>query len=121
MHSSNEEEKVIGLAKLLDEHKTENTVVLNMGKKNSFTDYFVISTVRSQTHLKGLVDRVLRYLKDNNISVLHGVKKPDNVGWLLIDCGYFVIHLFENEMRDFYDLEKLWFKSELMYQSSKSS
>lgn len=118
---SRNEQKVLEIAKLLEEHKTENTIVLNIGEHSSFTDYFIITTVRSQAHLKGLVDRILRYLKDNKIKLFHGIKKYENAGWLLLDCGYFVIHLFENEMRDFYDLEKLWFKSKLMYQSSKSS
>ena len=120
MNNSNEN-KVIEIAQIMDEHKTENTVVLNLKKHSSFTDYFIITTVRSQTHLKSLVDRIIRYLKDNNITLLHGVKKFDKIGWLLLDCGYFVIHLFEDEIRRFYDLEKLWFKSELLYQSSKSS
>jgi len=112
---------VLEIARLLDQHKTENTVVLNLKENSSFTDYFIITTVRSQTHLKGLVDHILIYLKENDLSLLHRIKKLDNTGWLLMDCGYFVIHLFENETREFYDLEKLWFKCELMYQSSKSS
>ncbi len=118
---NNNVENVLDIAKLLDDHKTENTVVLNLRENSSFTDYFIITTVGSQTQLNGLVGHILKYLKANKISLLNSNKKMDKMGWLLIDCGYFVIHLFETEMREFYNLEKLWFKCELMYHSSKSS
>lgn len=110
---------VLAIARLLDEHKGEDTVVLNL--VSSWTDFFIITTVRSQVHLKGLVRRLTDFLSANHIEALNRHKKVGESGWVLIDCGDFVVHLMEKELRSFYELEKLWFNSSLIYQSSKSS
>ena len=111
--------KVLAIARLLDEHKAEDTMVLNVA--NSWTDFFIITTVRSQVHLKGLVRRLADFFAVNHIEALNRHKNVGESGWVLIDCGEFVVHLMDKEMRSFYELEKLWFNSSLIYQSSKSS
>ncbi len=113
--------KVIELAKLLDEHNGKDTVVLDIHEQSSWTDYFVISTVNSQAHMRGIVRYVRGFLKDNSIEPLNRHKHISEDGWVLIDCGDFVVHLMNDETREFYDLERLWYSGKPLYHSSKSS
>jgi ribosome-associated protein len=113
--------KVLEISRLLEEHLGEEVKALYIGEMSSWTDYFVISTVRSSTHLKGLLRSLQEYFAAHHIVPLTPRKSlRDHEGWVLIDCGDFVIHLLDQEHREFYELEKLWFRNELIY-SSKSS
>jgi ribosome-associated protein len=114
-------EHAIKIAQLLVEHKAIDTTVLDVGEMSSWTNFFIICTVRSQAHLKGLIEHVNEYFHTNKIKALNSLKNSADQGWVLIDCGTFIIHLMAQEKRDFYELEKLWFNSELLYHSSSSS
>ncbi len=109
------------IAGVIEEHRGEETVVIDVSQESSWTDYFIISTVNSVGHLKGVVRHVKQYLRDRDVEILHRHKRMAEDGWELIDCGYMVIHLMSREMREFYDLEKLWFNGEELFHSSKSS
>jgi ribosome-associated protein len=109
------------VGQLIDDHKGENTVVIDVREQSSWTSFFVISTVNSVGHLKGLTRQIKNFLSEKDVNVLHRHKRIAEDGWELIDCGFMVIHLMSEEMRQFYDLEKLWFSGELLYQSSNSS
>jgi ribosome-associated protein len=109
------------MGRLIDMHKGEDTVVIDVSEQSSWTDFFIISTVNSLGHLKGVVKHIKSHLREKNIPLFHRHKRITDEGWELIDCGFFVIHLMDNEMREFYELEKLWFNGEVVYQSSKSS
>ena len=75
------------------------------------TDYFVIVSVNSSTHWQGLYKDVKNYIKDNDLEIhVTNRKSPDGDDWNLIDLGPIVIHLMSPAAREFYDLEKLWFK-----------
>ncbi len=115
-------EAALAAARLIDEHKGEDTVVLGIGGVSSFADYFVISTARSSAHLAGLHRELEAFLRDRGMRPLNrGHKSGGESGWLLLDCGDLVIHLMEKEQREFYDLERLWFKAERLSYWSKSS
>jgi ribosome-associated protein len=115
-------EAALSAARLIDEHKGEDTVVLDISGVSSFADYFVISTARSSAHLAGLHRELEALLKQQGIRPRNGGHKSGGEsGWLLLDCGDFLIHLMEKEQRDFYDLERLWFKAERLSYWSKSS
>jgi ribosome-associated protein len=102
-------------------HRGNDTVVIDVSEQSSWTDFFIISTVNSLGHLKGLVKHIKAHLREKNVPLFQRHKRVTEEGWELIDCGFLVIHLMDGEMRDFYELEKLWFNSEVVYQSSKSS
>ncbi|MBN1697494.1 MAG: ribosome silencing factor [Spirochaetales bacterium] len=112
---------VLDIGNLIDEHKGKETIVLYVGDMCSWTDYFVITTVRSDAHLKGLLRSLSEYFDANNIVPINARKNINEKGWVLIDCGNFVIHLMESEQREFYELERLWFKGEVIFHSSRSS
>lgn len=109
------------VACFIDEHKGLNTIALDLGEHCSFTDCFVISTVSSEGHMRGLYRNVREYLAEKKIDLMNKKKNIDDEGWLLIDCGNLVIHLMTDEKRQFYDLERLWFESVVLYQSSSKS
>jgi ribosome-associated protein len=112
---------VLEIARLLEDHRGEHVRALYVGEMSTWTDYFIIATVRSAAHLKGLLRFLEEYLAENAIVPLTPRKTSrKEEGWTLIDCGSFVVHLMDQEHRDFYELEKLWFRNELIY-SSKSS
>jgi len=111
-------EHAIKIAQLLAERLAIDTTVLDVGEMSSWTNFFVICTVRSQAHLKGLIEHMNEYFHANNIKKLNSLKNSADQGWVLIDCGTIVIHLMAREKREFYELEKLWFNSEQLYHSS---
>jgi ribosome-associated protein len=116
-------EAALSLTDEISAHKGENPILIDLSGKSDWTDFFLISTVSSLGHLKGLVRNVKEKLSELNIEVLHRHKRIADDGWELIDCGFLVIHLMTKEMREFYDLERLWFEGTILYpdHSSKSS
>jgi ribosome-associated protein len=109
-------------ARLLADHKGEDTVVLDLREVSPIADFFIITTARSSAHMAGLERELTVFLRAQGIRPRNGGHKGrGETGWLLMDCGDFVIHLMEKEQRDFYDLERLWFKAERVSYWSKSS
>lgn len=109
------EEKAIELAKLMEDGKGKDVVLLDVSGLNSWTDYFVIATVNSSTHWQGLYKQVKEYIKENDLEVhVTNKKSPDGDDWNLIDLGPIVIHLMSEAAREFYDLEKLWHAGKLI-------
>ena len=105
---------VLEVARFLRAHMGEETVALDVGSMSDWTDYFIITTVRSQAHMVGLIRQLNEYLAEHDIQPLNPHKHIRDRGWVLLDCGDFVIHLMEKEQREFYELERLWFKAELI-------
>ena len=111
--ADNANEKIVKkIAAFIDEHNGQDTVVLDIAELNSWTDYFIISTVTSSGHLRGLLNQLCQLLEEENLVLQHRHKKADDDRWVLLDCGYVVIHLMNQEARDFYNLEKLWFSGQ---------
>ncbi len=87
--------------------KAEDTTSIDITGKTSIGDYMVVTSGRSQRHVTSLADRVVKDLhkaKLNGIRV-EGMKQGD---WVLIDAGDVIIHVFRPEVRNFYNLEKMW-------------
>ena len=110
------------LGKLLDDHRGKNVVVMDMSPLNYWTDLFVIATVTSDTHLRGLQRHIKNFALENELEILHRSRKPEgNDEWCLLDLGGIVVHLMSDRTRSFFELERLWSAAPLIYQSSKSS
>ncbi len=101
-------EKAEKLKAYLEDHKCSDVVVIDMENECSWTDAFIIGTVSSVGHLKGVVHQLWGELNDLGLEVNNRHKTPGNDGWELIDCGDIVIHLMSDELRSFYNLERLW-------------
>lgn len=109
-------EHVLAIAELLDGHRGEGTVALDVHEMCSFADYFVITTVSSQGHLRGLLTRLEELFSMRDIQPLRPRKRSEEAGWILIDLGFAVVHLMTREMRDFYELESLWFGAKTVFE-----
>jgi ribosome-associated protein len=107
-------------AAVLEEHKAREVTAIDLKEQNSWTDYFIIATVNSQGHMRGVLRSLRAYLNENNVEFKNKYKNVDDYSWLFVDCGFMVIHLMNEETREFYDLENLWFNGKTVY-SSKSS
>ena len=109
------------IAQDIEDLKGIDTIAIDISAQSSWADFFIISSVTSSTHLKGILKQLQSKLDEYGIEPLWRHKKIDNDKWVLIDCGDLIIHLMDKQARDFYELEKLWFNGEIIYQSSKSS
>jgi len=112
------DELVANLAKRLETAQAKEVVALDIREQCPWTDYFVIATYNSQGHLRGLLNELEEFSKENGLTGTAKPKKSESNDWMLIDWDDMVIHLFSKESRDFYELEKLWFQSKRIYQSS---
>ena len=118
---SSSREAALRAARLISDHKGEDTVVLDISDVSSIADFFIITTARSSAHMAGLLRELSVVFHEGDIRPLNRHKSRQENGWLLLDCGDVVIHLMEKEQREFYDLERLWFKAERVPYWSKSS
>jgi ribosome-associated protein len=90
----------------LDDMKAEDIVTIDLRDKSSIGDYMVVSSGRSQRHVGSVADRVVEDL--HKVSVAARVEGVPNCDWVLIDAGVVIVHVFRPEVRDFYNLEKMW-------------
>ena len=95
------------VVKALDSKKAQSIKLLRTSEITILADYFVICTAGSTTQLKTLSDQVEKTLKENGEVPLRREGHRSG-GWVLIDFGCVVVHLFLQEERDFYTLERLW-------------
>lgn len=100
-------ELALTLAKLLDDKKGKDIAVLETAHLTTLADYFVLCTATSSTQVKALSDYCQKELKDQG-EVPHHVEGHRGGTWVLLDYSSVVAHIFLEETRDFYDLERLW-------------
>jgi len=108
-------EDVFAVAELLHDAQAAETIALDVSRTCGFADYFVVTTANSQGHLRGLIDQLNDLFAARRIEPMRKLKRDAEIGWVLIDLGFAVIHLMSREMREFYELERLWFGSERLY------
>ena len=101
-----EETLKIVLARL-DDMKAEDTVTIDLRGKSSIADYMIVTTGRANRHVGAIAENVTKALKENGIKNIH-VEGLPNCDWVLIDSGDVVVHVFRPEVREFYNLERLW-------------
>lgn len=89
------------------EKKAKDLVVLDVGPFLGITDHFFICSGGSDRQVRTIVEEIELKLKEEGLRSLRSEGAPDG-GWVLIDYGDFVVHVFSDEMRAYYDLERLW-------------
>lgn len=98
----------------LEEKKGENILLLDIKDLGSFTDYFVICDGVSERTLKALSNEVQKAVKQEFSIHAWGVEGKPEAGWILVDYGDVVLHLFSPEQRSYYQLEELWNKGKVL-------
>jgi ribosome-associated protein len=91
----------------LDEAKAENVVTIDIKNKSSLGDYMVIASGRSDRHVGAVAEQIQRKLKEEG----HGkarIEGQAHCDWVIVDIGDIIVHVFRPEVREFYNLEKMW-------------
>ncbi len=92
---------------ILDDAKAENLKIIDLTNKSSIADSFIIATCRSTKHADSTADELIRRLKKVGIKCPNPEGRP-KCDWIIVDAGSVLVHLFRQEIRDLYNLEKLW-------------
>lgn len=103
----NSYEQSILTAKAISSKKGLNIKLIEIGDISSLADYMVIATGTSSSHVKAIADEVEYQLDEAGISVSH-IEGYRSNSWILLDYVDVIVHIFSDEAREFYDLERLW-------------
>lgn len=106
-HATPERPMIDVILDCLDDAKAEETVAVDITGKSSLADHMVVTSGRSQRHVGAVADQVLKSLREA------GFDKPRVEGmphcdWVLVDAGDVIVHIFRPEVREFYNIEKMW-------------
>jgi ribosome-associated protein len=91
----------------LDEAKAEKLVSIDLKGKSAIGDHMVIATGRTDRHVGAIADQIEQKLKERGVERIR-VEGKKTCDWVLIDMGDIIVHVFRPEVRDFYNLEKMW-------------
>jgi ribosome-associated protein len=91
----------------LSDAKAEEVITIDLEGKTSIGDYMVIASGRSQRHVNAVADRLMDSLRGEGVRNLR-VEGIPSCDWVLVDCGDIIVHIFRPEVRQFYNLEKMW-------------
>ena len=91
----------------LEDSKAENIVTIDIQGKSSLGDYMVVASGRSHRHVAAVSDQLLKALKDGGFGQAR-VEGLSGADWVLIDAGDVIVHVFRPEIREFYNIEKMW-------------
>ncbi len=94
-------------AKVLDEKLAERIVIIEVAEKSSFADYLILANGKNQRQVMSLADDVEDALAKEG-QFPKGVEGRGNTGWVLLDMGDIIVNIFDKEMRDKYNIEKVW-------------
>ncbi|MBI78670.1 MAG: ribosome silencing factor [Rhodospirillaceae bacterium] len=105
--------------KILEDHKAENIVTVDLRGKTTIGDYMIIASGSSNRQIKALAELIVQNFKNINLPIGKPEGLPEG-DWLLLDTGNVIVHLFRPEVRTFYNLEKMW-EADLAENSIKTS
>jgi ribosome-associated protein len=95
------------IAHAAQEKKCQQLVALDVREVTSVADTFILVTATSDRHARAITDAVVEAVRENGEKPL-GVEGYDEARWVLIDLGDVIVHVFQPEVREAYDLERLW-------------
>lgn len=95
------------VTRALSDRKAVDTIVLDLRELTAAADYFVIASGTSDAHVRGMADHLLTTLPPQGVRPHHVEGLPQG-RWVLLDYVDFIVHVFHPELREFYQLERLW-------------
>tara|TARA_B100001029_G_C14948899_1_gene387600 strand:- start:492 stop:842 length:351 start_codon:yes stop_codon:yes gene_type:complete len=98
--------------KVLSDNKARDIIKINLENKSSIADFMIICSGTSNRHVISLSNYLMEALKKEKLNTLN-VEGKRNGDWILVDTGDIIIHLFRNEVREYYRLEKMWAEEEI--------
>ena len=109
MNNSLNDPKILAerIVKILDDKKAGNLKLLYVEKQTIIADYFVICSGNSNTQIKALAGEVEAKLKEEGLTPKN-IEGYNEAAWVLLDYHSVIVHIFNREARNFYNLEKLW-------------
>lgn len=107
------DDRVMTALRALSEKKATEIALLNISSVASFTDYFIIGSGTSTRQVQAIADEVIEKLRERQTRPLH-IEGQKTGEWILIDFGDFIVHIFLESARKFYDLERLWRDAEVV-------
>ena len=106
--SGHDSEALLGhITAWLDDAKAENVVVIDIRGKSSIGDYMVVASGRSDRHVGAVAEQIRDKLKEAGYGRVRVEGQPQ-CDWVLVDIGDIILHVFRPEVREFYNLEKMW-------------
>jgi ribosome-associated protein len=97
----------VACARIADDKKASDIVLLDLRKLNGITDYFVICSALNDRQSRAIAEEVAFEMKHKGLKA-YGIEGHRGAPWILEDFGDFVLHVFRENHRKFYDLETLW-------------
>lgn len=91
----------------LDDAKAEGTVTIDIQNKSALGDFMVVASGRSHRHVGAIADRLVADLKQAGFGPVR-VEGLRHCDWVLVDAGDLIVHIFRPEVREFYNIEKMW-------------
>lgn len=96
------------VAQLMSDKIAHEITIYDLREKSTITDYFVICTCNSDTHVQAVSDHIEHELSSQHNQNANGHEGYTNANWILLDYGDIVAHIFRAEVREHYDLDGLW-------------
>ena len=116
--TNTETAKMLGLARdiagVLDEKKGEDVLIMDLTRIADFTDYFVICTGASIRTVNSLKQEIQTNIKHSYKRTAMNIEGDAASGWILMDYGDVIVHIFTKPMREFYRLEESWFEAKVI-------
>jgi ribosome-associated protein len=95
------------IEKILDDNKAQNITTIDLKNKTHIADYMIVASGTSSRHLQALSEILVSELKKIGLHGCH-IEGRDSSDWKLVDAIDVIVHIFNPEKREFYDLEKMW-------------